>query len=459
VNQNNDQSNKKAKLPRIRRPDESYIFYRDLNKKYSMITYSNGIYLYNGSGREIIDAAAGAAVVSLGHGNERIIKALNDQANRVAFTHLSTFTNEPIISLSNLLHKYLPEGFERTYLTSGGSEAVEASIKLCRQYHFENSQVQKHKVISRTISYHGATLGALSMTGHHFRRGAFIPLLRSYPRIPPPYCYRCPYNPKKHENPPYCDFECALELERAIIAEGQELVSAFIYEPVIGASAPAVAPPVGYQKIIREICDKYDVIMIADEIMSGYGRTGKFLASQHYRGQPDIVTLSKCMSSGYTPLGAMVSNNKLFEKIRDIKPGKFIHGHTFGGNPLSAAVGVEVLKIMDENNLIQRVLEELKERHKMVGDARAIGLLGGLEFVAKRRTKQPFPPKKKVADLVQRVGLRNGIYTYPGTGSVDNMAGDHILLAPPYIIKQKEMDIMFEKLDQTLTEVEKKLGI
>jgi len=265
---------------------------------------------------------------------------------------------------------------------------------------------------------------------------------------------------------PECGFECAKELERAILAEGQELISAFIYEPVIGASAPAVAPPVGYQKIIREICDKYDVIMIADEIMSGYGRTGKFLGSQHYRGQPDIVTLSKCMSSGYTPLGAMISNKKIYEVIRDIKPGKFIHGHTFGGNPLSAAVGVEVLKIMDEKNLISRVgrigrdfkkiLNELKERHKMVGDARAIGLLGGLEFVANRRTKKPFPPEKKVSDLVQRIGLTLGIYTYPGSGSVDNIAGDHILLAPPYIITKDELNLVFQRLDQTLTEVEKK---
>ncbi len=432
-----------------------------------MITHANGIYLYDEDGREIIDAASGAAVVSLGHNNTRIIKALTAQAKKVAFTHLSAFTNEPIITLSDLLHQHLPEGYERLYLTSGGSEAVEAAIKLCRQYHFENTEIQKHKVISRTISYHGATLGALSMTGHHFRRGAFLPLLRSFPRIPPPYCYRCPFHTKHREYAPACEFECAKELERVILAEGKELISAFIFEPVIGASAPAVAPPVGYQKIIREICDKYDVIMIADEIMSGYGRTGKFLASQHYRGQPDIVTLSKCMSSGYTPLGAMVSNKKIYEMIRDIKPGKFIHGHTFGGNPLSAAVGVEVLKIMDEKNLISRVgrigrdfkkiLNELKERHKMVGDARAIGLLGGLEFVANRRTKKPFPPEKKVADLVQRIGLEHGIYIYPGSGSVDNIAGDHILLAPPYIITQDELNLMYQRLNLTLSEVKKKI--
>jgi len=459
------QSTNKNNYSKIKRPDESHIFYRDLIKHYPMITHANGIYLYDEDGREIIDAASGAAVVSLGHNNKRIIKALTSQAKKLAFTHLSTFTNEPIITLANLLHRHLPEGYERLYLTSGGSEAVEAAIKLCRQYHFENKEIQKHKVISRTISYHGATLGALSMTGHHFRRGAFLPLLRSFPRIPPPYCYRCPFPSKHRESPPACEFECAKELERAILAEGEELISAFIYEPVIGASAPAVAPPVGYQKIIREICDKYDVIMIADEIMSGYGRTGKFLASQHYRGQPDIVTLSKCMSSGYTPLGAMISNKKIYEMIRDIKPRKFIHGHTFGANPLSAAVGVEVLKIMDEKNLIQRVirmgrpfkkiLEELKERHKMVGDARTIGLLGGLEFVVNRRTKEPFPPEKKVANLVQKIGLRNGIYTYPGTGSVNNVAGDHVLLAPPYIIKNNEIDLMFEKLDATLTTVEK----
>jgi adenosylmethionine-8-amino-7-oxononanoate aminotransferase len=451
----------------VKRPPENHIFYRDLNKDYLMISHAKGIYLYDQDGREIIDGAAGAAVVSLGHGNERVIGALHEQAKKLAFTHLSMFTNEPIITLSNLLHERLPEGLDRVYLASGGSEAVEAAIKLMRQYHLENGDHDKHKVISRTISYHGATIGALSMTGHHFRRGPYSPLLRSYPRIPPPYCYRCSFHKKHPCGPPECDLECAYELERAILTEGQELVGAFIYEPVIGASAPAVAPPKGYQKITREICDKYGILMIADEIMSGYGRTGKFLATKHYEKLPDIVTLSKCMSSGYTPLGAMVCNEKIFDVLKNVKPGKFIHGHTFGGNPLSAAVGVEVLRIMKEKHLVERVakygklfkqlIDEMKEKHRMVGDARAIGLLGGLEFVQNRRTKKPFPPEKHVASLVQKTSIEHGLYTYPGTGSVDNVAGDHILLAPPYIIKREQLEKMFEVLDKALTEVENHL--
>lgn len=448
----------------ISRPPEDHIFYRDLNKRYIMISHAKGIYLYDELGREIIDGAAGAAVVSLGHGNERIIRALNRQAERLAFSHLSMFTNEPIITLSNLLDGFLPDGLDRVYLTSGGSEAVEAAIKLARQYHLENGDHSKYKVISRTISYHGATIGALSMTGHHFRRGPYSPMLRSYPRISPPYCYRCPFHMKHPRGPPDCDLECAWDLERVIKTEGKELISAFIYEPVIGASAPGVAPPRGYQKITREICDKHDVLMIADEIMSGYGRTGRFLACTNYEKLPDIVTLSKCMSSGYSPLGATVCNERIYDIIQDVKPGKFIHGHTFGGNPLSAAVGAEVLRIMKEEKMVQRVarmgkpfkkgLEELKEGHRMVGDARAVGLLGGLEFVANRRTKAPFPPERKVAGLVQSTAIEKGVYVYPGGGSVDNMAGDHVLVAPPYIITEEQMGRMFEKLDAALTEVE-----
>lgn len=442
---------------------QSHIFYRDLHTKYPIIIRGEGVYIYDRDGHKIIDGASGAGVVCLGHGNERVIKALVDQAKKIAFTHLSTFSNVPIIELSNELCKMTHPKLNKVYFTSGGSEAVEAAIKLARQYHVERGNIEKFKIISRTISYHGATIGALSMTGQMYRRAKFVPMLSSFPRISPPYCYRCPFHTHSKKD---CDLECAWDLERAILSEGAETVSAFIMEPIIGASAPAVAPPVGYIRIVKNICRKYDVLLIADEVMTGYGRTGKFLAIEHYEAVPHIIALSKAMSSGYTPLGAILVDDEVYNAIKHSKTGRFIHGHTFAGNPLSAAVGLEVLRIIKEENLVDRVrdmgeylhkrLRELSHR-EIVGDVRCRGLLAGVEFVEKKRTKKPFPPEKKVNLLVGQRCLKNRLYVYPGGGSVGGTAGDHILIAPPYIITEEQIDEIVDIIDKSIRDVEKEL--
>ena len=436
-----------------------HVFYRNTHAKYPIITHGERIYLYDREGRRYLDGASGAAVVCLGHGNRRIVDVLQEQARKIAFCHLSTFSNESILELSNEICKHIPHSLNRVYFTSGGSEGVETAIKLARAYHLERGQSQKFRVISRNVSYHGSTIGALSMTGHHHRRSKYLPLLVPFPRISTCYCYRCPF----HLTPRTCNIDCAWDLERAIEADGPENISAFIVEPVIGSSAPAVQPHEDYFRIIRRICTKYDILLIADEVMSGVGRTGKFLAMQHYGVTPDMAVVSKGISSGYFPLGAVLVHRGVYKVIQDSPSGKFIHGNTFAGNPLACAVGLEVLKILDEDGYLDRVarlgkrfarrLKALK-KHPIVGDVRCIGLLAGVEFVRNQKSRRPFPSEWELSGRIARRCLDNGLYIYPGRGSGGNhQGGDHLLLAPPYIIDDKELDTMVEILDRSISEV------
>jgi adenosylmethionine-8-amino-7-oxononanoate aminotransferase len=446
--------------------NDQYIMYRDMKKIHPLIVRGNGIYIYDDRDREIIDGASGAAVVCLGHNNRQVIDAWVRQAERIAFVHMSTFTNEPILRLSEKLVGMTNDSHYKVYFTSGGSEAVEAAIKMARQYHLEKGRSDRYKVIARSISYHGATIGALSLTGHHYRRFKFSPFLFSFPRISPPYCFRCPF----HRTPDTCDLDCANDLERAIVSEGEELISAFIFEPVIGSAAPGVAPPSGYIQRIREICDRHDILLIGDEVMSGVGRTGKFLASQHYQARPHLICLSKGISSGYAPLGAVLVEEEIYRVFEESKAHAFIHGHTFGGHPASAAVGLEVLKILQEERLVEQVaemgsywfekLEALKDRHRIIGDVRGIGLLLGIEFVHDNtRGNEPFDPTLQIRSRIQEECLGQGLYIYPGGYSVDGVAGDHILLAPPYIVTPKDLDRITEILDESIGRVEGACGL
>lgn len=448
-----------------RKPTEKYIFYRDLKCNYPLIIRGDGIYIYDDEGREIIDGVSGAAVVCLGHKNERVIEAWKSQAEKIAYVHMSAFSNEPILKLSEKLVNMVGDKHYHVYFTSGGSESVEAAIKLARQYHLEKGRPGRYMVIARSISYHGSTLGALSLTGHHYRRFKFSPILFSFPRISPPYCYRCPFNQTKKT----CNLDCAEDLERAIVAEGEELISAFIFEPVVGASAPGIAPPIGYIKRIREICEKHDILMIGDEVMSGIGRTGKFLASQHYHERPHIICLSKGISSGYAPLGAVMVEDEVYDILKESGSHAFVHGHTFGGHPASVAVGLEVMKILREKKLIDHVsdmgkywlpkLRALKKKHRIVGNVRGKGLLIGIEFVADQNNgKDPFDPKLLVRLQIQEECMKRGLYVYPGGYAVKGIAGDHILLAPPYIVKKKDLDKITEILDDAIGAVEESFG-
>ncbi|MDI3534766.1 MAG: hypothetical protein PWQ82_1131 [Thermosediminibacterales bacterium] len=438
------------------------VFYRNLNWHYPKIVKGEGIYLYDENGKRYIDGCSGSAVANIGHGNKEVAKAMEKQASTIAFTHLSRFTTDAIINLADKVAEMAPGDLNKCYFVSGGSESTETAIKMARTYFLERDGVtRKYKIISRWNSYHGNTIGALSMTGHTARRRKYDPYLINFSHIPAPYCYRCPYG----QTYPECGLKCAYALETEILQQGAENVAAFISEPVIGSAAPGVHPPKEYYKIIREICTKYDILMISDEVMAGFGRTGKNFGIDHYEVVPDMLTTAKGMSSGYSPLGATVVRDEIYDTIAK-GSGRFTHGHTYGGNPLSCAVGCIVLDIIKRENLVENarkmgeyLMEKLQSLYKypIVGDIRGKGLMIGIEFVKDKETKEPFDPKQNVQGLVTVKALNNGLVLYPGGGSVDGVRGDHELLAPPINITKDEVDELFEKLDKSIKEASDEL--
>jgi adenosylmethionine-8-amino-7-oxononanoate aminotransferase len=361
---------------------------------------------------------------------------------------------ERIVSLS-------PPTLTRVYFLSGGSEAVETAVKMARQYQVDRGQPSKYKVISRWTSYHGNTLGALALGGHTGRRKYYQPLIQHTPHIVPCYCYRCPFNLK----PETCSIECADDLEKTILYEGPDAVSAFIAEPVVGATAGALVPKDGYFQKIREICDRYDVLLIVDEVMTGIGRTGKNFAVDHWQVVPDMIVCAKGMASGYTPVFCVVTNDHIHDTIKQGN-GAFVHGHTYSQNPLSCATALAVLDYMKTHDLINRsarmgryLLEKLKtlSRHSIVGDVRGLGLFAGVEFVKDPGTKEPFDAKLKVNTRIGNQAFEKGLITYPGGGGADGIRGDHSLLAPPFIITETQIDEMVAVLDAAIQEVAREL--
>jgi adenosylmethionine-8-amino-7-oxononanoate aminotransferase len=345
----------------------------------------------------------------------------------------------------------------RVYLVSGGSEAMETAIKLARQYHVETGNPSRTRIVARWQSYHGSTMGALSATGNVARRSLYTPLFAAMPHIAPCYCYRCPYGLKF----PSCRTACVDELETVIRQEGPDTVAAFVAEPIVGATLGAVPAVEGYWQRVREICSKYNVLLIADEVMTGVGRTGKNFAVDHDKVVPDMIVTGKGLSGGYTPLGAVIASGAIYDAIRNGR-GFFEHGFTYSANPLSAAVGSAVLDYLTQNRLIARAarfgrtlggrLETLR-RHRMVGDIRGRGMLWGIELVRDRKTRKPFAPALKVSRRVYQAGLEEGILLYPGSGSRAGQDGDHFLVAPAFTITSEEIEELVARLDRTLKKV------
>jgi len=418
-----------------------------------------GLYVYDDHGRAILDGASGAAVACLGHGNTRIAKRLQSQAQTLAFAHGSKFVSPQVLELADRLAAKSACPDSRVYFASGGSEATETALKIALAYHSASGNPKRQRVISRTVSYHGATLGALAMTGHQQRRRPYESLVAPFPKIAASYCYRCPLG----LHPTSCAIDCADEIERVVTEEGAGSIAAFIVEPVIGASAPGVGAPGDYMRRVADSCRRHDILLIADEVMSGVGRTGRFLAMEHYGVTADITVLSKGLSAGYSPLAAVIVSGSVYERISEGGPSHLVHGFTYSGNPLSAAVGLEVLDILDEDKLVERAAEmgrRLIERlaqltsFPMVGDIRGKGLLIGMEFVENRDSRAPFAPDRRVAWKVQDAALDAGLWVYAGTGSHGGEAGDHILIAPPYTISEGQLDELVSKLSEALAGVQ-----
>jgi adenosylmethionine-8-amino-7-oxononanoate aminotransferase len=434
----------------------SHVFHRDPRIGYPVAVRGEGAYIYDREGKRYLDASGGAAVSCLGHSDRAVIEAIQRQLEKLPFAHTSFFTNEPMEALADALVARAPKSFDRVYLVSGGSEAIEASLKLARQYFVEKGEPQRRHVIARRQSYHGNTLGALAVGGNRWRRKQFEPLLIDATHVSPCYEYR---GKEAGESDEQYAGRLATELEAAILRLGKDSVIAFVAETVSGATLGAVPPVPGYFKRIREVCDRYGVLLVLDEVMCGMGRCGTLWAFDEEGIAPDLVTIAKGLGAGYQPVGAVVVAKTVYDTIAS-GSGFFQHGHTYLGHAAACAGALAVQDRLHAGGLLGRVkplgaLLEKKLRaafgsHPNVGDIRGRGLFWGIELVAERATKQPFDPALRLHARLKREALAAGLMCYPMGGTLDGVRGDHLLLAPPFIVEESQLDELVEKLQRAL---------
>jgi adenosylmethionine-8-amino-7-oxononanoate aminotransferase len=433
-----------------------HLFGRSTHGRLPEAVAGDGCYIVDATGKRYLDGSGGAAVSCLGHSDPDVRAALHDQIDRLAFAHTGFFTTKPAEELADLLIAGAPEGIERVYLVSGGSEAVEAALKLARQYFMEIGQPQRHRVIARRQSYHGNTLGALAAGGNAWRRAQFAPLMVETSHISPCYEYR---DRADGESPEAYGLRVADELEAEIQRLGPETVMAFVAEPVVGATMGAVPAVPGYLKRIREICDRHGVLLILDEVMCGMGRTGHLYACAEDGVAPDMITVAKGLGAGYQPIGALLTSGAIYDAIA-AGSGFFQHGHTYMGHAMAAAAAGAVLRAIHDRGLLERVqtsgatldaaLRERFGQHPHVGDIRGRGLFRGLELVADRSSKAPFDPARKLHAKVKAAAMEAGLICYPMGGTIDGQRGDHILLAPPFIISDDQIGELVDKLSTAI---------
>lgn len=436
-----------------------HVFYRRARHLRPMIDRGEGAYLYDTDGRRYLDASGGAVVCNLGHGVGEVVRAMAEQAQQVGYIHATMFTSQAQENYAEALAEVMPLPDARFFFLTSGSEAVETALKLARQVQIERGQPDRFKIISRRGSYHGTTLGALAVTGKPKLRLPYQPMLpdiQAY--IPPPYCYRCPYGLEVSE----CGLRCAEALEEQIQKLGEENAAAFIGEPVSGATLGAVVPPDGYWPRIRQICDQYGLLLIADEVMTGFGRTGSWFAFQHWDAVPDIVTLAKGTAGGYFPLSTTAVRGEWVEAIMQ-GSGDFVHGGTFSHHVVGAAAGLATLEYMQQHKLVDQAAEKgmvLGQKlhaalgdSPVVGDIRGMGLMWGVEFVADRASRAPFPPGAHFAQRVADAVFQRGLIVYPGSGCADGEAGDLVMVGPPFIISDEQIDEAVDLLRQAIDEV------
>ena len=437
----------------------SHVFHRQCNQKLPAAVKGDGVYLIDQSGKRYLDASGGAAVSCLGHSHAGVREALHQQIDALAYAHSGFFTTETAEALGEKLTSLAPGDLNYAYFVSGGSEAVEAALKLARQYFVEKGEPQRQRFIARRQSYHGNTLGALAVGGNEWRRAQFAPLLIDVAHIAPCYAYR---DQREDETSFEYGQRVANELEQQLLDEGPDTVIAFIAEPVVGATAGVLPAVDGYFKRIREICDKYGVLLILDEVMCGMGRTGTLFAHEYDGITADIVTIAKGLGAGYQPIGAMLTTEAIYQAVSS-GTGFFQHGHTYMAHATAMAGSLAVLNAFENEQLVARVGTEgellqasLKERlvdHPFVGDVRGRGFFQGIEFVADRATKAPLPVKTQFHARLKRTAMENGLMCYPMAGTIDGQAGHHVLLAPPFILSRSERDELVDKLVASINHV------
>jgi adenosylmethionine-8-amino-7-oxononanoate aminotransferase len=431
----------------------SRILHRSLRETPPKAVGGDGVWLIAEDGRKVLDASGGAAVSCLGHQHPRVIEAIARQASKLAFAHTAFFSSEPAEALADNLVGHEPGGLAYVYFVSGGSEAVEASIKLARQYFIERGEPQRQRFIARRQSYHGNTLGALSAGGNAWRREPYAPLLSpAFSHVTPAFAYR---ERRDGETDAAFVARLARELDAEFLRLGPDTVAAFIAEPVVGATAGAVTAPDGYFRAVREICDRHGALLILDEVMCGMGRTGTLHAWEQEGVAPDIQAIAKGLGGGYQPIGAALAQGRIVDTIRN-GSGSFQHGHTYLGHPLACAAALEVQHIIRDDKLLERVKErgrQLEQRlterfgnHRHVGDIRGRGLFQAIELVEDRASRKPFDRGHKLNQKVKAAAVANGLACYPAGGTMDGQSGDHVLLAPPYISTADDIDMIVDRL-------------
>jgi adenosylmethionine-8-amino-7-oxononanoate aminotransferase len=445
-------------------PSRSAVFRRSFRKDFPAAVRGEGVYVWDAEGNRYLDLAGSAAVNFIGHGVPEISAAMAEQASKLEFVHTGQFTTPVAEEYAGELLAFAGEHFRggAVYFTCGGSESIETALKLARQYQVEIGQASRYQILSRHQSYHGSTLGALSVSGNRRRREMYLPMVKEFPHVGMPYCYRCDFDCS--DGCRNCGQQYASELEGAI-KTGNGEVAAFIFEPVSGATLGAVVPPPGYLQSVADICRRHGVLLIADEVMTGMGRTGRNFAVEHWTVAPDILVAAKGLSSGYAPLGAVIASKKVVDVIA-AGSGAFLHGFTYNAHPISLAAGRAVLARLQEKKLVaaadsgragstaarfKQALEGLRDE-KAVGDVRGIGLLWAVEFVQDKASKRPFPPERNFAGRVAASALKRGLLVYPMQGSVDGVSGDHLLLAPPAIIMAEQIAWSVEQLGISIRE-------
>ena len=437
---------------------------RSFRKPYPAAVRGEGVYVWDTDGNRYLDFSGSAAVNFIGHGVREISEAMVEQARQLEFVHTTQFTTPVAEGFAQELLDFAGEHFRggAVYFTCGGSESVETALKLARQYQVEVGQAKRHQVLSRNQSYHGSTLGALAVSGNRKRREIYQPMVREFAHIGMPYCYRCAFDCT--DGCRNCGQQYAAELERAI-GESRGEAAAFIFEPMSGATLGAVTPPPGYLQAIADICRRHGVLLIADEVMTGMGRTGRNFAVGHWDLAPDILVTAKGLSSGYAPLGAVLASRKVVDAIAE-GSGAFLHGFTYNAHPTSVAAGQAVLRRLQSQKLgevadsarpgtagavLKSALEGLRDL-EAVGDVRGLGMLWGVEFVRDKKSKAPYPAEKNFAGLVGQTCRQRGLLVYPMQGCVDGIAGDHLLIAPPAVITAEQIGWAVDQLRAAIQE-------
>jgi adenosylmethionine-8-amino-7-oxononanoate aminotransferase len=438
---------------------KSNLLKQSLTAQYPTVARGEGVYLYDTAGKRYIDGSSGAMTANIGHGVQEIAEVMREQAMKVAFTFRTQFTNEPAEALAARLASLAPAELNSVVFVNSGSEASEHAMRVALQYWRDSGKPGKVKFLGRQTSYHGMSMGALSMSGHGARRGDYGPLLHPFAKVPPAYCYRCPFG----QEPSSCGLECASAWEAAILAEGPETVAAVIAEPIVGAAGGVLMPPEGYFRRLRDICDRHGVLLIADEVITGLGRTGAWFASVEEGIVPDIITTGKGTSAGYTPMASLIIHDRIVEAFARAG-GSAPFGHTFSGNPLSAAICLAVLDYVEKHDLLANAVERGKEleaglralsqRFGMMVDVRGRGLLWGFEIVRDRMGRAPFDARVNVSARLVAHCMAAGLVVYPaGIAPLNNAC----IVAPPLTISSSEVEELLASLGEALTKLEQEL--